>query len=380
MVMKTDKKNQVMEKENISRRNFIRNSTLAAGGLGLAGTNAVAISSSSEKINKEISSTMEKKLFFTKEGKFKIVQFTDIHAVSQEGETNHSYDIMNKILDIEKPDFIMYTGDIVTENNPAALWEKVTGLASDRNIPFAVVLGNHDSERDTPRDKVYEIVVGLKGCLNKPKTESTDELFGYTNQVIPVFKSDGSDEKAFLFYLFDSNALSDLPGASHREDWIRSNQVEWYVDQSKRLTKENGGVPYPALAFFHIPLIEFGTTYNTPNQKSFGWRIERECCPPVNSGLFSAFLECKDVKGVFVGHDHDNDYITYLQGIALGYGRFSGGLNTYHTLCRGARIFELTEGEQTFETWTRMETGRFLNRITVPNSFISDDPRYKAKP
>jgi hypothetical protein len=367
-----------MKKENMNRRRFVKSSALAASMLGLTSTNVLAADiPSAKETEKETKPSSKNKLLFNKDGKLKIVQFTDIHAVNQAGETNHSYDIMNKILDIEKPDFVMYTGDIVTESNPAPLWEKVTGLASERNIPFAVVLGNHDSERDTPRDKVYEIIVGLKGCLNEPKTESIDEVFGYGNQVIPVFKSDGSGEKAFLLYLFDSNAVSDLPGASHREDWIRSNQVEWYVSQSRRLTGENGGVSYPALAFFHIPLIEYGVAYNTPNQKSFGWRIENEGCPPVNSGLFSAFLECKDVKGVFVGHDHDNDYVTYLQGIALGYGRFSGGLNTYHTLCRGARIIELTEGQQTFETWTCMETGRFLNRITVPHSFISDEPKYK---
>ena len=384
-----------MRKESINRRKFIRDSALAAGALGIAGTNASAGILSSHVGRSGIASSLERplahplqsnkrssktKLSFNQEGKFRIVQFTDIHAVYEAGETNHAYDIMNKVLDIEKPDFVIYTGDIVTDNNPTALWEQVTGLANERNIPFAVVFGNHDSERDTPRDKVYDIVVGLKGCLNKAKAETVDELFGYTNQVIPVFKSNGSDEKAFLFYLFDSNAVNNIPNASRHEDWIRSNQIEWYTAQSKQLTKENKGIPYPALAFFHIPLLEYVTAYNNPNQKPVGWRIEKESLPPVNSGLFSAFLECKDVKGVFVGHDHDNDYVTYLQGIALGYGRFSGGNNTYHTLCRGARVIELTEGEQTFETWTRLETGRFLNRITVPNSFISEDPQYRPKP
>jgi len=378
-----------MQKKSINRRTFIKGSALTAGAMGIVGVNApasiLASNESASSLNEanvqnDKKTSLKKKLSFNPDGKLKIVQFTDIHAVRKAGETNHAYDIMNKVLDIEKPDFVIYTGDVVTDDNPAPLWEQVTSLAYERNIPFAVVFGNHDSERDTPRDKLYDIVVGLKGCLNTPKTESVDKLFGYTNQVIPVFKSDGSDEKAFLFYLFDSNALSDLPGASHREDWIRSNQVEWYVDQSKHFTEGNGGIPYPALAFFHIPLIEYGTTYNTPDQKSFGWRIESECCPPVNSGLFSAFMECKDVKGVFVGHDHDNDYVTYLQGIALGYGRFSGGLNTYHTLCRGARVIELTEGKQSFETWVRLETGRFLNRITIPNSFISNEPQYRAYP
>lgn len=368
-----------MKITRINRRNFIRNSALAAGAVGF-GVKASAGSSPAGKAKPEKPLSPKKKLCFHQDGKFKIIQFTDIHATYAAGETDHAYDIMNKMLDIEKPDFVIYTGDIVTDNKPAALWEKVTSPASGRGIPFAVVFGNHDSERDTTRDKVYDIVVGLDGCLNEPKKESVEEVFGYTNQVIPVYKSDGSGQKAFIFYLFDSNALSDLPGADHREDWIRGNQIAWYTRQSKMLAGQNNGIPYPALAFFHIPLVEYAAAFGQPDQRKVGWRIERECCPPVNSGLFTAFMERKDVKGIFVGHDHDNDYVAYMQGIALGYGRFSGGNNTYHTLCRGARVFELTEGSEAFDTWTRLETGRFLNRITVPHSFTSDDPQYRPKP
>lgn len=98
---------------------------------------------------KELSAFSSKgKLRFNKDGKFKIVQFIDIHAVPEKGETDHAYDFMNKILDIEKPDFVMYTGDVVvSDDNPEMIWEKVTDISASRNIPFAVVLGNHDSDR-----------------------------------------------------------------------------------------------------------------------------------------------------------------------------------------------------------------------------------------
>ena len=368
-----------MANNNVNRRSFIRQTALTAGALGFPGTGISAENSPDKKM--EGSQYASKtKLRFNKNGKFRIVQFTDIHAVHKPGETDHAYDIMNKILDIEKPDFVMYTGDIATDNDPAPLWKKVTGLSHSRNIPFAVVFGNHDSERELTRDKVYDIVVGLDGCLNTPKKESVEELFGYTNQVIPLFKSTGSNEIAYLFYLLDSNATNDIADAPRREDWVRSNQIKWYVKQSKHFTKENKGVPYPALAFFHIPLIEFGTAYQTTAHKRVGYRLENECVPPVNSGLFSAFMECKDVKAAFVGHDHDNDYVVLHQGIALGYGRFSGGLNTYHCLCRGARVIELTEGKPAFETWTRFETGRFINRISVPDALVSNDPAYRPYP
>ena len=371
-----------MKNKSINRRDFIRDSVMTVGALGLTGMEVSAHNLMPSKVVIPASSpsSEKKKLHFNQDGKFKMVQFTDIHAVYKPGETDQAYTIMNRILDLEKPDFVIYTGDIVTDNNPTDLWKKITGLANERNIPFAVVFGNHDSQFDVPRDKLMDIVAGLEGCLNIPKPKSMADVFGETNQMIPIYHSDDPSKKGFILYLFDSNALNDLPNATLRDDWIKSSQIEWYVKQSKQLTKENNGIPYPALAFFHIPLLEYFTAYNNPQCKPTGYRIESECTAPINSGLFSAFIDCKDVKGVFVGHDHDNDYVSYYNGIALGYGRFSGGLNTYHTLCRGARVFELTENKDTFETWVRLETNRFICRVTVPYSFTTDDPQYKPKP
>lgn len=358
-----------MENKNmISRRDFIRDSIMTVGAFGLAG-NASAETLLSPNIT--MASSKKEKLYFNQEGKFKIVQFTDIHAVYKPNETDQAYDIMSKVLDIEKPDLVMYTGDVVTDNNPAALWKKVTGLAHKRNIPFAVVFGNHDSQFDVPRSKLMDIVAGLDGCLNTPKPKSMADVFGETNQVIPIYHSGDSSKKGFILYLFDSNSENDMPNATNHYDWIRSSQIEWYIKKSKEFTKENSGIPYPAIAFFHIPLLEYITAYNDPQYKPIGYRLENECTPPVNSGLFSAFVECKDVKGVFVGHDHNNDYVSFHQGIALGYGQFSGGLNTYHSLCKGARVFELTENKEVFDTWLRLETGRLLCRATVPSSFTN---------
>jgi hypothetical protein len=368
----------------LSRRNFIKKTAIMAGTLGLAPSAAPSkILSPCIMVGEqnEFNAT-GRKLSFNREGKFKIVQFTDIHAIEKKGETDHAYDIMNRILDIEMPDLVIYTGDVVTtDQNPKAIWEKVANIPTSRGIPFAVALGNHDSDGRVPRDKIYEIVTGLKGCLNTPKKESIEEVYGYSNQVIPIYKSVNPDEKANIIYLFDSNDYHNLPDIAVKDDWIRSNQIEWYLNQSKALTKENMGKPYPALAFFHIPLHEYRFAATAPGAKIMGWRLDNgEGVGAYNSGLFSAFLECGDVKGVFVGHDHDNSYVVHHQGIALAYGHFSGGLNTYHALCRGARVIESTESEEVFDTWVRLETGRYLYRITVPHTFTSNDPKYRPYP
>ena len=63
--------------------------------------------------------------------------------------------------------------------------------------------------------------------------------------------------------------------------------------------------------------------------------------------LIVSFIEKKDVIGVFVGHDHNNDYMVDWNGnIALAYGRKTGYPSAYNeVLSRGARIINLHEDE-----------------------------------
>ena len=63
-----------------------------------------------------------------------------------------------------------------------------------------------------------------------------------------------------------------------------------------------------------------------------------------------------DVLGVFVGHDHTNDFIGDLFGIKLGYAR-NIGYGTYGKagFARGARVFSISESDTShFKTWMRL--------------------------
>ena len=81
-------------------------------------------------------------------------------------------------------------------------------------------------------------------------------------------------------------------------------------------------------------------------------------CPRVNTGLFAALLHTP-VRGVFVGHDHVNDFYGTLYGITLGYGRQSGyGSYSAPDYLRGCRMFRLRQEDGGhFETWLRLENG-----------------------
>jgi hypothetical protein len=87
--------------------------------------------------------------------------------------------------------------------------------------------------------------------------------------------------------------------------------------------------------------------------------------------MFHAMIESGDVMGVFVGHDHDNDYIGQEYGIALAYGRVSG-YDAYGDLERGARIIELQEGKRQFDTWIATPSGKSL-AYYYPSAITSDD-------
>lgn len=94
--------------------------------------------------------------------------------------------------------------------------------------------------------------------------------------------------------------------------------------------------------------------------------------------MFHAMIESEDVMGVFVGHDHDNDFIGNEYGIALAYGRVSGQ-EAYGDLERGARIIELHEGQFGFDTWITTPSGR-VQSYYYPSGITSDDEQQPMLP
>ena len=62
-------------------------------------------------------------LKFNTDGNFKIVQFTDTHyKVDDQANSQVALDRMNEVLDAEKPDFVIFTGDVVVSNELNAIF------------------------------------------------------------------------------------------------------------------------------------------------------------------------------------------------------------------------------------------------------------------
>lgn len=310
------------------------------------------------------------KMTFNAKGEFKIAQFTDMHLGHDMEKDMIVSDMIKGVLDSEKPDMVIFTGDNTTMDEVQQAWDEIAKEMSKRKTPWTAILGNHDDEHAVSRKEIIEIIRQEPYCLMKNIEQG---IKGEGNHIIPVYSSNSSKQKPeALLYCFDTNAYSKIK-AVKGYDWLGLSQVNWYVRESRNYTTQNDGKPLPALAFIHIPLPEYTQAWESLETKRYGERNEKECSPNLNSGMFTNMLECGDVMGMFAGHDHVNDYIATLYDVAMAYGRASGGKNSYGDKTPGSRIIVLKEGKREFDTWLREKgSAERLNVCTYPNSFLKE--------
>ncbi|MCQ6561332.1 metallophosphoesterase family protein [Paenibacillus mendelii] len=309
---------------------------------------------------------MKRELKFRDDGTFVIVQFSDVEFIDE-----HDYDpespeldqvtrtTMERIIREEQPDLVVFAGDLIASartKDPIQSFREAVAVVEQSQVPWAAVFGNHDSEGSVTRKQMHAAQLEHEFCVAE---EDPPGLSGAGNFVLKVLNRD--NEAGAALYLLDSGDYPPEGSAVGGYDWIHRDQIEWYASQSRALTKQNGGNPLPALAFFHIPLPEYNEVWD--NHVCYGHRLDGYCASPqVNSGFFTAMLEMGDVMGTFVGHDHANDFHGTLHGIRLCYGRATkyvsyvdGVRNDYFPT--GARVIKLQAGERKFDTWIRQNDG-----------------------
>ena len=295
---------------------------------------------------------MANALQFRSDGRFKIVQFTDIHWHNGEEPDQQSAALIARVAKTESPDLIVLTGDILAGggcDDAAESLRQVVQTVEACGVPWAAVFGNHDDEGTADRHELMAIMSESPLSLTQP---GPAEIPGVGNYVLSI-QSFKENVPAAVLYFIDSGsyAQTDIGGY----DWIRREQIAWYLQESARITA-GAGNPLPALAFFHIPIPEYDEVWDF--HTCYGVKYENVCAPQVNTGFFAAMHEAGDVMGTFVGHEHINDFWGDLHGIRLCYGRASG-YNTYgrEGFPRGARVIALQEGERQFETWLHLDDG-----------------------
>ncbi len=306
---------------------------------------------------------------FRMDGSFTVLQFTDTHYISGDPRSRRALECVKEALEAVKPDLVIHTGDILFGRPDVESAKEILRPLAQSGIPWAVALGNHDSQFGTPREAVFQAIRELPGCVNLPPKEG---VYGCSNDVLTLSGNKGVER---VFYLFDSMDAVVLKGEEeiHCYDYIRHSQIGWYRSHSERFTEMNGGRPVPSLAFFHIPLPELPEALAKGIGPMAGNNGEPPCPSRLNSGLFAQFREMGDVQAIVTGHDHDCDYVLPYGSLYFIYGRFSGGDTIYNHLglqgyipsnthtapgtVSGCRLFRFRDGVPGFHTCVRLQGG-----------------------
>ncbi len=304
---------------------------------------------------------LNSQLRFNADGTFKILAFGDVHWDKATEKDKATLRAMETIVEAEQPDFVIYTGDNCVSDELGDVKQGYLDLTEPvirRKIPWAATLGNHDAERGgISRRDVFSSMLGLPGNLSRL---GPSDIHGYGNFILPIMDPLGK-ERAALVYVLDSNAYFKRAGLE-TYDWIHQDQIQWYRHCSETYRKENGGHYLPSYAFCHIPLPEFAWVHT--NRTTVGVKQEDVCSSAINGGLAATILDHRDIKALFCGHDHVNDFISSFDGLWLGYVR-GIGYNTYgkDNYARGSRVILLKQGTSSFDTWLRLENGQVVNRV-----------------
>lgn len=307
---------------------------------------------------------MQNKDLNFRNGKFRIMQIADTQEIPS--VSPDTIKLISAALDKEKPDLVVFTGDQIKGYSSFFMGEKgkknvVSTLKAlikpleERNIPFTMTFGNHDGEAALGNNEQFEIYKESPMFVYSDSASENDK---------GTFSLNISDK--FLVYLFDTHSKAEDGGYSG----INQQQVEWY-----RSVRDSHESPLPSLVFQHIPTPEFfdvirrvkrftkGCVRAYGNHKNEFYALnphtsglrdfmrEAPAAPYTNSGEIDAFLEKKEVLGVYVGHDHNNSFVANYKGIDLGYSQ-GAGFNVYGPgYKRGMRIFDIDENG-TYETRT----------------------------
>lgn len=304
-------------------------------------------------------------LNFRGDGTFKILAISDLHYIPE--PDRNGIELTERLISIEHPDLVIATGDNISGDRcftPEDVKKAVGNVAAameKMGVPWAVTLGNHDQEHvaktHVTRQQVFDFYESYPHNVNAGWVRN---IHGAGNKNVPIWKADGS-KPAFTLWLIDSGESVEDPEI--RYDWIHTDQVNWYRQTSQEI-EQRYGEKIPGFMFFHIPLLEFHEMILS--KKVIGERHEPESPSRVNGGLFAAVLERGDVKGIFCGHDHVNNYVGQFHGVTLGQVGVVGYHGYPHTppedvtndRARGGRVLLLKESDTSrFQTWMRMRDG-----------------------
>ncbi|CCK69017.1 phosphoprotein phosphatase KNAG_0B05860 [Huiozyma naganishii CBS 8797] len=325
-------------------------------------------------------------------GQFKVVQLADLHMGVGPGKCidefpEHSKSegpcladpktltFVESVLDTESPQLVVFTGDQIMGDKSRYDSEttllKALAPVLERHIPWCLVWGNHDDEGSLSRWELSRFAETLPLSLFKISPRDTgDSSFGVGNYFHQVFSDNGEEKPAITLYFLDSHKYSRTGKLYPGYDWIKEAQWDYvkqlydkaiapFADAATETSQER----QLSMAFFHIPLPEYGDFQSQSNPAEqnpmLGQHKEGLTAPKYNSGGLTT-LQHMRVQATSCGHDHCNDYclqddstgdkIWLCFGGSAGEGAYAG----YGGTERRIRTFNFDTTSGRIETWKRL--------------------------
>lgn len=297
-----------------------------------------------------------RKLICDKNGDFVILVVSDPQC-DNESQWEQARQELETLVLRAQPNFVLINGDMNSHNIiPYEMWQKFVSPLTQRNIYWSTTNGNHD----TFKYGYYRMYESYDTCLNST-VSVLDENYEATrpmNYCLPIYSND-SKKIVFAVYGMDSGTSGD-----GGYEGLTQKQINWYRQQSKKLKQQNGGSEVTSLLCMHIPLPQTlemyysgdYTVYGEANEIKYnkngyvcesGKRISEinvhTSNPALDNKMFDAILESGDIKAVFFGHNHRNNFIGSYKGVLLGFvGKLSTGCYS-DTVCRGGRVLRFNQ-------------------------------------
>ncbi|KDO20716.1 hypothetical protein SPRG_13927 [Saprolegnia parasitica CBS 223.65] len=286
--------------------------------------------------------------------RFRILQLTDMHYTGRQHypcrnpphkaverhlpcTESRMTEFIRHLLDTVEPDFVVFSGDLIESvevpHTAAEVVDALHAATSEvvrRNLPWSMVFGNHDEGTTMSRRVMFGHLEDLPFGYIAMGPEGIGGVGNYALRVQAPQDGPWNARKSIpsLLRLYFIDSVKGL---------FTPSQLEFVTELSAATYHEH----VPALMFFHHPLHEFKQYVDGDGQ---GQRLEKVSHGDHNSGMFDALAQMGDVKGVFVGHDHFNDYCFYNAPLHLCYGGGVGYGAAYgfEYTPRRARVIEWT--------------------------------------
>jgi len=268
------------------------------------------------------------------------------------GAKKEAFRQIEELIEKTNPDFIVTLGDNVEGRFSDRMVKKLIKEMEPYNIPWTVVLGNHDSE-------------GRRGRAwhGNRFEEADNSLFSYGPSNIhgvgnhTVFLKDEDGNIIYSFIMMDSHRWRPYEGGGGY-DFIHLDQMLWYEWQIKGVSEAqfgqynpDAGKVVPSICFFHIPLPEFADAANAVKEGSIdttsvmGENHETIACAKLNSGFFDVIKNMKSTTDIIVGHDHINNMSIDYQDVRLTYGLKTGPSSYFRENMQGGTLLTIKTKE-----------------------------------